>query len=220
MHFRPWHFSCVLVITLGLACLALYVAAADVDPAGPSAKDLAASLSALQDGSSYVRLRLDVKQPTDTTKISLQIQIKARRTRTAADVIYQVLWPKEQKGEAVLLHKADGSPPSGLLFIPPGKPRTLDASQMGQALFGSDLAYQDVIENFFGWENQKIVGSEMIDRTSCVILESRPDKGATSLYASVRSWIDSRLSPPSGRKIPGFRTTRPPHRDHPSSHRR
>jgi len=191
MHFRPWQILLVLSAILGLASLALSADAAEVDPAGISAKDLAASLSALQDGASYVRLRLEVKQPTDTTTISLQLQIKQRRTKTTADVVYQVLWPKERKGEAVLLHKAEGSPPSGLLFNPPGKPRTLDASQMSQALFGSDLAYQDVIENFFGWENQKIVGSEMIDHTSCVILESRPEKGA-SPYASVRSWIDSR----------------------------
>jgi len=191
MHFRPWQILLVLSAILGLASLALSADAAEVDPAGISAKDLAASLSALQDGASYVRLRLEVKQPTDTTTISLQLQIKQRRTKTTADVVYQVLWPKERKGEAVLLHKAEGSPPQGLLFNPPGKPRTLDASQMSQALFGSDLAYQDVIENFFGWENQKIVGSEMIDHTSCVILESRPEKGA-SPYASVRSWIDSR----------------------------
>jgi hypothetical protein len=192
MNFRPWQFLRVLIATLGLVSLALHDDAADVDPAGLSAKDLAASLSALQDGASYVRLRLEVKQPTDTTKISLQLQIKQRRTRTTADVVYQVLWPKEHKGEAVLLHKAEGTPLSGLLLIPPEKPRVLDASQMSQALFGTDLAYQDVIENFFGWENQKIIGSEMIDRASCVILESRPEKGLPSLYASVRSWIDSR----------------------------
>ena len=60
-----------------------------------------------------MRLRLEVKQPADTTKISLQLQIKERRTRTATDLVYQVLWPKERKGEAVLLHKADGSPPTG-----------------------------------------------------------------------------------------------------------
>lgn len=182
----------VIGTALGLVSLALYAGATDVDPAVLSAKDLAASLSALQDGTSYVRLRLEVKQPTDTTKISLQLQIKQRRTRTIADIVYQVLWPKERKGEAVLLHKSEGTPPSGSLFIPPGQLRALQSSQMSQALFGSDLVYQDVIENFFDWQNQKIVGSEMIDRASCVILESRPEKGVPSLYASVRSWIDSR----------------------------
>ena len=53
-------------------------------------------------------LRLEVKQPGDTTKITLQLQIKERRTKSATDLVYQVLWPKERKGEAVLLHKADG----------------------------------------------------------------------------------------------------------------
>ena len=63
---------------------------------------------------------------------------------------------------------------------------------MTEALFGSDLSYQDVIENFFGWENQTIVGTEALNRVSCLILESTPGKGHPSNYARVRSWIDSR----------------------------
>jgi len=184
------------VATLGLALLTSSSGAAETEPATISAKDLAASLSALQDGESYVRLRLEVKQPPDTKKIELQLQIKERRTATATDVVYQVLWPKERKGEAVLLHKADASPPTGSLFIPPDQPRPLKASQMTEALFGSDLSYQDVIENFFGWENQTIVGTEVLNRVSCLILESTPDKGDPSSYVRVRSWIDSRRRVP------------------------
>jgi len=133
-----------------------------------------------------------VKQPDGATKIVLQLQVKERRTQSAADVLYQVLWPKERKGESVLLHKADGRPPFGSLFMPPDTVTSLNASQMDDALFGSDLSYRDVIENFFGWENQAIVGNEVLDRASCVILESRPGKGELSTYASVRSWIDTR----------------------------
>jgi hypothetical protein len=184
------------VATLALALLTPSSGAVDTEPATISAKDLAASLSALQDGASYVRLRLEVKQPTDTTKIALQLQIKERRTPTAADVVYQVLWPKERKGEAVLLQKADGSPPTGSLFIPPDKPRPLKASQMTESLFDSDLSYEDVIENFFGWENQAIVRTEILNGVSCLILESKPGKAQASSYASVRSWIDSRRRVP------------------------
>lgn len=192
--------------------------AGDADAESPvmSARDLAASLSARRDGTSYVRLRLDVKQPNDTAKIALQLQIKQRRTTAATDLVYQVLWPKERKGEAVLLHKADGRPPTGSLFMPPDKLRSLDASQMNEALFGSDLSYQDAIENFFAWENQAIVGNEVINRVSCVILESKPGKGESSPYGSVRSWIDpSRLVPlrvekylPSGGLARRIETTR------------
>ena len=117
-------------------CLTSYSGAADPAPTVTiSAKDLAANLSSLQDGASYVRLRLEVKQPADTTKISLQFQIKERRTRTATDLVYQVLWPKERKGEAVLLHKADGSPPAGSLFIPPDKPQPFECLANERGLF-------------------------------------------------------------------------------------
>jgi hypothetical protein len=184
------------VAALSLAWLTSFSGGAETEPATISAKDLAASLSALQDGASYVRLRLEVKQPADTQKIVLQLQIKERRTTTATDVVYQVLWPKERKGEAVLLHKAGGNPPTGSLFIPPDKPRPLKASQMTEPLFGSDLSYQDVIENFFGWENQIIVGAEVLNGVSCLVLESTPGKGDSSSYARVRSWIDSRRRVP------------------------
>jgi outer membrane lipoprotein-sorting protein len=185
----------VLLITaaaLGLGLLTSSAGATATDNSAISAKDLAGRLSGLQDGTSYVRLRLEVKQPDGTTKIVLQLQIKERCTKSATDVLYQVLWPKERKGEGVLLHIAGGSPPAGSLFIPPDKVSSLNAAQMNEALFGSDLSYQDVIENFFGWENQAIVGNEVLDRTSCLILESRPGKGELSTYASVRSWIDPR----------------------------
>jgi Outer membrane lipoprotein-sorting protein len=201
---------------LGFILSVSLVRSANAEPSAMSARDLAATLSARQDGTSYVRLRLEVKQPSDTTKIALQIQIKQRRTNGANDLVYQVLWPKERKGEAVLLHKAEGRAPTGSLFIPPDKLRSLDASQMNEALFGSDLSYQDVIENFFAWENQAVTGNEVVNRVNCVILESRPAKGESTPYGSVRSWIDpSRLVPlrvekylPSGALTRRIETTR------------
>jgi hypothetical protein len=187
MNVRPW---CLTLSTFWLAYLTLS-AAADTDPAAISAKDLASGLSALQEGSSYVRLRLEVKHPTDTG-ITLQLQIKQRNTRTTTDLVYQVLWPKERKGEAVLLHKTEGTPPSGSLFVPPDRPRPLESSDLKEAFFGSDLSYQDVIENVFAWEDQRIVGAEVLNRVSCVVLESSPDKSGSSIYGRVRSWIDAR----------------------------
>jgi hypothetical protein len=63
---------------------------------------------------------------------------------------------------------------------------------MNEALFGSDLSYQDIIENFFAWENQAIAGTEVLNGVSCLILDSKPGKGESSPYASVRSWVDPR----------------------------
>ena len=217
MNLRTSEFFGAISLVLSLAFLTPCSDAADPAPtATVSAKDLAANLAALQDGASYIRFRLEVKQPADTTKISLQFQSKERRTKTATDLVYQVLWPKERKGEAVLLHKAGGTPPTGSLYLPPEKPKPLNAPQMNGAFFDSDLTYEDLIENFFDWDNQTIVGAEILNRVSCLILESKPDKGELSTYASVRSWIDPRrLVPmrvekylPSGQIARRIETTR------------
>jgi hypothetical protein len=169
------------------------VRSADPAPSAISATDLAARLSAWQqDGASYARLRMEVKQPPGTTKSALQIQIKARRTKMITDVVYQILWPKERKGEAVLLRKPSNRSASGSIFVPPDTLRPLDASQMKEPLFGSDISYEDLIDNFFAWEHQAIVGTEDVDGVSCQILESKPGKGDRSSFASVRTWVDTR----------------------------
>ena len=165
---------------------------ARLSAAEPTAAELAEKLAALQqDGNSYVRLRLDVQRPGEA-KVALQIQIKQRRTANATEVVYQVLWPKERKGEAVLLRRAGNQPLTGAIFTPPNTSRALDAAQGKEALFGSDLSYADVVENFYAWEKQAIVGAETVDRVPCQILESKPGKGQQSSYASVRSWVDTR----------------------------
>jgi hypothetical protein len=206
-------YSLALRISVAFVALGLLVSivdAAEAEQSALSATDLASRLSALRDGASYVRLRVQVKEPVDTTKITLQVQIKERRSKTAADVVYQVLWPKERKGEALLLHKAAGSSPAGSLFMPPDRLTTVNASQMNGSLFGSDLSYEDVIENFFSWENQAIAGNETVNRVNCVILESKPGKGEPSTYASVRSWIDPRRVVPLRveKYLPGGRFAR------------
>lgn len=199
--------SCVLVTCSAIAAEA---------PPNMSAKDLAAKLSALQqDASSYVRLKLNAKPPAGTPKFSLQLQIKQRRTPKSTEVVYQILWPKERAGESVLLRQSGNQPASGSVFIPPNTVKSLSAAQMKDGLFGSDLSYGDILENFFTWENQAIVGTEVVGRVSCQILESKPGSGQHSAYAVVRTWVDvRRLVPlkiekyqPSGTLVRRFETT-------------
>ena len=173
----------------GLLLLSLAVSAAEPEPAAMSASELAGRLSAKQqDGTSYIRLKMDV---AGGTKGALQLQIKSRATRGGTELVYQVLFPKERKGEAVLLRKSGGRI-SGAVFTPPEALRPLAAGQLDGPLFGGDLSYEDVIDNFFAWSQQAIVGSEAVDRVNCTILESKPGKGERSSYSSVRTWVDTR----------------------------
>jgi hypothetical protein len=154
----------------------------------PTANDLASRLSALrQNGSSYVRLRMEIKGAITET---LQIQIKERRTTNSSEVVYQVLFPKERKGESVLLRKIGNRPASGSVFVPPNTVRPIE--DLKGPLLGSDLSYEDVVDNFFAWDQQAIVGTEEMGGVKCPILESRPGKDDHSIYGSVRTWIDVR----------------------------
>ena len=166
------------------ASLVLVTSAAELSP-----KDLASAVSAKQEGVSYVRLRMQVKPSGNAAEETLQLQIKERRTKTATDLVYQVLWPQPRKGESVLLHQEAGRSASGSLFTPPDKSQSLTASQLREPFFGSDLSYLDVIEDPLSWENQAITGTEAVNGVNCTVLESKPSKGESE-YAKVRSWID------------------------------
>jgi hypothetical protein len=155
-----------------------------------SAAQIAGRLSALrQDGTSYSRMKMD------TPEGNLQLQMKSRRSKGSSEVVYQILWPKERKGEAVLLRKSGNGAISGTHFTPPDKTRALDASAAKDSLFGGDLAYEDLVDNFFAWSSQTLVGTEAIDRIDCQILESKP-AGARSIYGSVKTWVDTKRMVP------------------------
>jgi hypothetical protein len=212
------HHSLLPAIMRTLFVVALFISSVQAEQVAPiSATDLAARLSAnLQDGSSSVRVRMETRGSAGGSKSVFQLEIKARRTKTATDVLCQVFWPKDRKGESFLLRKTEESEFSGTYFKPPDSVRPITSSQMNDAVFGSDLSYADLIENFFAWEQQSIVGTETFDRVPCQILESRPGKGDHSTYGRVLSWIDPKRLVPlrvekyleSGQQVRRIDTTR------------
>jgi outer membrane lipoprotein-sorting protein len=182
----PMRFFALAITATAFWIISLHAA----DPAAPalSAADLASRVNALREGSALIRSKLEV-QSSDGARRVLQLQIKERRTKAATDIVYQVLWPNEHKGEAVILHQAGGTS-KGSIIIPRQPVRAIKPAQMGEGLFESDLSYQDAVENFFAWKKQVIVGSEAINNVNCQILESKPDNSSNSIYVKVRSWID------------------------------
>lgn len=177
---------------LAVALLALMAALGRAeDP--PNAADLAAKLAAaVQDGDSVARAKFKFTPAGVAAPVQLQVQIKARRTKSAAAVSYQVLWPPERKGETVVLRQSPGGTIEGVAFTPPDTRRKLGRAQASDPLLGSDLALQDVVENFFLWPGQTLAGTEKIGAAECLILDSKPASGDPTPYGRVRSWVDTR----------------------------
>ena len=74
-----------------------------------SAAELAGRMDAVSQGNALIRTKLEVRSADGARRV-LQLQIKQRRTKTTTDLVYQVLWPNEHKGEAVILHQAQEAP--------------------------------------------------------------------------------------------------------------
>jgi hypothetical protein len=179
------------LFALAIAAAGLcFISIRGAEPAPPamSAAELADQLDAVSQGSALIRTKLEVRSLEGAKRV-LQLQIKQRRTKTTTDLVYQVLWPDEHKGEAVILHQVQRAA-KGSIIVPQQPVRAIKASQMNEGLFDSDLSYQDAVENFFAWKKQALVGSETINGVNCQILESKPDSSSVSIYAKVRSWID------------------------------
>jgi hypothetical protein len=176
-----------LAIAAAAFCL-ISIRGAEPAPPAMSAAELADQLDVVSQGSALIRTKLEVRSLEGAKRV-LQLQIKQRRTKTASDLVYHVLWPDEHRGEAVILHQAHGVA-KGSIIVPQQPVRAIKASQMNEGLFDSDLSYQDAVENFFAWKKQALVGSETINGVNCQILESKPDSSSVSIYAKVRSWID------------------------------
>lgn len=154
------------------------------------AATLAAEMAkGMEDGSSLTRLRMVIR--SGGSKSTLNLQIKARRSEGNSEVLYQVIFPASLKGQSVLLTQAGTSTPAGYAFTPPANAATpLTKANLTGELFGSDLAYQDIVENFFRWSSQGLLGRETVDKTECLVLESKPGSGDSTPYGSVKTWIE------------------------------
>lgn len=178
-----------------------------------TAQELAAKLgAAIQDGDSVARVRLTRSPASSGEPAVLQVQIKSRRNPGGSSAVaYQILWPTERKGEAFVV--SDKRP--GAAFVPPDKRTRIDSARMADPVFGTDLACQDTVENFFLWEKQSLAGTETVRNSECAILESKPGAGDSTPYGKVRSWIDlQRMAPArvekfdrSGRLVRRIETT-------------
>src|SRR5215211_8377041 len=169
----PWSAAVVRRFPVRTACAAalfLCLAGARFASAADSGAELAGKLRAKQSGSTFARIRMQVASGQ-----TLQLQIKSRVSDASGDIVYQILFPKERKGESVLLHRS-GQKFSGTFFTPPNTLKPVGRGEIKQSLFGSELSCEDIIDNPFAWSQQAIVGTEDLDGTPCQILESKPGK--------------------------------------------
>ncbi len=159
-----------------------------------AAQLLAAVKAAKPAGNLYARLRMEHREAGGKPAV-LQAQLKRRSAIDGgSDTLYQLLFPKERKGESLLLRVKDGTF-SGSIFLPGQPIRALKAAERASGIFGTALTIDDAIAEFLDWPQQTIAGKEKEGGVVCTIIESRAPKSSSSPVTRVKSWIDeSRLT--------------------------
>jgi len=136
-----------------------------------------------------IQIRASLQQ---TGKPKLQIQIK-HHTASNGDrlQLHQVLFPKDRKGEGLLLRITD-SGFTGWTFKPGGQPVAMKLGDRTMGLFGTDLLVEDVLGDFLNWKTHRLVRKENLGPVGCSVVESVAAAGVTGSVKTVRSWIDDR----------------------------
>jgi hypothetical protein len=160
------------------------------EPNQPNANQLIASLKAAKPlGGVYARVRMEQTSPAGKTV--LQVQIKRRTTsKGSSEHLYQVLFPKERKGEALLL-RISPKGFTGSSFVPGKGLTALKSGDRRKSLFGTDMTVEDLLADFLDWTQHTAIGHENIGTAACTMIESRPGSD-TRGPSKVLSWIDDK----------------------------
>ena len=141
------------------------------------------------------RAKLTRTSTGSDVRISRQLLIRGREDGHATMVSYQVIWPKEITGHAVVITDAGDHHPTGFVYdghaaAPLTKPTLISP------LFDSDLRVEDVLEGFWYWPSPHLEGDEAIDKRHCVWIDFRPGPDTATAYTKVRACVAPDLALP------------------------
>lgn len=156
-----------------------------------SAPELIATVKAAKPkGGLLVRVRMEQTKP-DGKQVILA-QIKRRDTADGAtEQLFQITFPKERKGEALLLRTKRGSPFTARTFKPGQGFQKLTAADKRTPIFGTDMTLEDALAEFLDWSKHEAIGKEKVRSGQCMIIESTPPTAGTS-PSKVKTWVDEK----------------------------
>jgi hypothetical protein len=156
-----------------------------------SAAELIAAVKAAKPkGGLLVRVRMEQKKPDG--KNLVLAQIKRRDTADGhTEQLFQVTFPKERKGEALLLRTKRGSGFTAQTFTPGHGFKKLGSADKRQPIFGTDMTLEDALADFLDWTKHEIIGKEKVHSGECSIIESLPPRAGTT-PSKVKSWVDDK----------------------------
>lgn len=175
--------------SLKIALSALTVLLSCTITSAETVAQFAASLRPPPNGGFYARFRMQIVDQKE--KQTLQLHMKGRNVGDKNELLCQVIYPKNRKGEGVLIRRKNGRFLSAALADASGRVKQLSKQELKRPLFGSAMCLEDLNQSFFEWPNQRQRGVAAIRKTPCIVMESRPPNNPSPIYGLIVSWIDS-----------------------------
>ena len=170
--------------------LALFCLAAPClgQQASPTGAQLIATMKAAKPAKGGLLVRVRMEQRQGEAKSTRLVQIKRRTLPDGhSEQLYQVTFPKDRKGEALLL-RPSGQGFTGTVFSPAAGARKLTNADRTLSLFGTDMTLEDALADFLDWPKHEIVGHETLHGVPCAVIESKPASGGRK----VKSWVEEK----------------------------
>jgi hypothetical protein len=165
-----------------------------VAPALTADQAIAKVIAARKTSGFRVHAKLTRSAPgSDSAKDLRQLLIKGRRDGETTKTLYQVLWPAQFAGDAILIEDPGDHQMKGFVFRN-GVATPLTSQLLEGEFFGSDIHIEDAVEGFWFWPSRKSVGLETIDKRHCMIVELRPGPDTVTEYSMVKAWVTPEIS--------------------------
>jgi hypothetical protein len=156
----------------------------------PPAAALIARILELRRGSVVrARGRLVVTDARNRQRV-FQILVLQKPLARSLNLLWQVTAPPEALTRILVESPFEGRPTLWLASGANGTPAVLPAQRWADPILGSQLAFEDLVDDHLAWPEQAVTGEEAVSGKMCFVLRSAPAAGRSPAYGSVTTWVD------------------------------
>jgi hypothetical protein len=118
-----------------------------------------------------------------------QILVLQKPLARSTNLLWSVTEPPEARTRILVESPLEGRPTVWLVSGALGAAAVLPVERWAQAILGSHLTVEDLVDDSFTWPKQSVTGEEAVSEKMCYVLRSEAADGRAT-YGAVTTWVD------------------------------
>ena len=186
---RSYPFLVLLFVTV-----ALCGSAATADEGGadlPSAESIIDALVKNQQTTGFsARARLSTNNAENQKESIQQLRVIGQHSDETTRLFYQIIWPKSTAGTGLYILRNANGETSAFSISPDQPPTKRTPGDYDLAFANSALSIGDLVEDFWAWDAQQVLGEVDFDGQSCWHIQSKREPPSMEATAMVETFVD------------------------------